>query len=300
MAQDRGQATRRSTVTKPVPTQVQEVPTWQSGWTRLKSQFTGPSGSSRLARAASWNVAGGVASRVLSFAAFFLVARALKLPEILGQLGMVTNTLLTAGVFASFGMGMTATRFISLYRHASPERAGRVAAMAQASAGTLSIVGALVMLITAPQLARIALDDATMAPVLRLATPLLVLGALQDAGQGVLAGLEAFRALARVTAITGGASAIGMVLGSFAGGLPGCLIGMTVAMAAGYAVTLLTVRAELARAGLSTGLSGWRSEVPSLWHFAFPTMLAGAVVVPVTALTGALLMHQPEIGRAHV
>lgn len=55
----------------------------------------------------------------------------------------------------------------------------------------------------APWLAKVGLNDADLAPVLRLAAPLLLLGALQDASRGVLAGLEAFRVLARVTAIAG-------------------------------------------------------------------------------------------------
>jgi O-antigen/teichoic acid export membrane protein len=123
---------------------------------------------------------------------------------------------------------------------------------------------------------------------------LLLLGALQDASQGVLAGLEAFRALARVTAIAGSALAVGMVAGAGIHGLQGCIIGMVIGMAMGYGVTLIAVRAEVRRAGLSPRLSGWTAEIPALWRFALPTMLAGGVVLPVNWLAGSLLMHQPS------
>ena len=273
--------------------QPQGISVRRSAWNGVKARFSGSSGSSRLARAASWNVLGGAASRVLSFAAYFLVARSLG-SAVFGQLGMVLNTFLMLGVFASFGLGMTATRFISLHRPTAPDRAGRVAAMAPVGAGLLATLGALMVMIIAPWLAEVGLNNVALTPVLRLAAPLLILGALQDANQGVLAGLESFRALARVTALAGSSLAIGMVAGATLGGLQGCILGMILGMGTGYALTALAVRAEIERLGLSPHLSGWRSEVPSLWRFALPAMLAGGVVLPVNWLAGSLLMHQPS------
>ncbi|MCW5558025.1 MAG: oligosaccharide flippase family protein [Verrucomicrobiae bacterium] len=260
---------------------------------RLADAFEGTSGHSRLARAVSWNVLGGAAARLLSLGAMFVVARILGRP-VFGQLGMIQYTFLTMGVFASFGLGITATRFVSLYRPTAPERAGRVAAMATTGAGVLATLGALGVLLAAPWLALAALDNVAFAPLVRLAAPMLVLGALQDASQGVLAGLESFRALARVAALTGAAQAAGMVAGAYAGGLSGCLVGLMVGMAAGYLATRLTLNAELVRAGLNPSWNGWRLEVPSLLRFAVPAMLAGGVVIPADWLVRAILTHQPS------
>jgi len=261
-------------------------------WNRLAVAFEGTSGRSRLARAASWNVLGGAASRLLSFGAAFVVARALG-KSVFGQLGMIQSTFLMVGVFASFGLGMTATRFVSLHRPKAPERAGRVAAIATTGAGILATLGALGVLLVAPWLSAVALNDASLAPLLRLAVPMLVLGALQDASQGVLAGLESFRTLARVIALAGTAQAVGMIGGAYAGGLPGCLVGIIAGMAAGYLFTRLALAAELTRAGLNPTWTGWRVEVPSLVRFALPAMLAGGVVIPANWLVTALLYRQP-------
>ncbi|MBL9172895.1 MAG: oligosaccharide flippase family protein [Verrucomicrobiales bacterium] len=264
---------------------------WRSGWRRLRERYSGTSGGSRLARAASWNVLGGAASRVLSFGASFLVARALGTSGF-GQLGMLLNTFLMAGMFASFGLGVTATRFISLHRPASPERAARVAALAPLGAGILACLGAIFMLWMAPLLAEVALGNQALAPLMRLAAPLLLLGALQDSSQGVLAGLEAFRTLARVSAMAGMAQAVGMVIGARVAGLEGCVAGLVVGMASGYAVTFVAVQAELRRAGLHAGLDGWREEIPSLGRFALPVVLSGGVVLFVNWLVGARLIHR--------
>ncbi|MBX3733317.1 MAG: oligosaccharide flippase family protein [Verrucomicrobiae bacterium] len=271
------------------------TPWWRSGWELLKSQYSGSSGRSRFARAASWNVVGGVASRGLMLVASLLVARTLG-DTMFGQLGMIQNTFLMVGVFASLGLGMTATRFLALYRQTAPDRAGRVATLAPLGAGLLATAGAIGIVACAPWLARVSLNEPALGFALRLAAPMLVLGALQDANQGILAGLEAFRVLARVTAITSVAQALGMVVGAYSGGLPGSLVGMICGMAVGLVVSSLAVRAALVRAGLKTGLSGWLDEVPALWRFALPAVLAGGVVLPANWLVGALLMHQPGGG----
>ncbi len=246
----------------------------------------------RLARAASWNIAGGAASRLAALAGSFLVARALG-EKGFGQLGMLLTTFTMLGVFASFGLGTTATRFISLCRSQEPERAGRIATFAPAVAGVMGLLIVVLVLGSAPWFAQVALNDASLTPLVRWAAPLLLLAALQDATQGVLAGLESFRALARATAVAGGSVAAGMVSGALAGGLRGCLIGMLIGMTVGYLFTVAVTRVELQEKGIPLNPTGWTQELPNLWHFAVPAVLSASVVGPVNWLVLALLAHQP-------
>jgi O-antigen/teichoic acid export membrane protein len=128
---------------------------------------------------------------------------------------------------------------------------------------------------------------------LRLAAPLLLLAAVQDVAQGMLAGVESFRALARVSAMAGGALALGMMGGAVGFGLPGCVLGMVIGMTFGCALSLRTVLQELKRASIPFGWKGWRSELTTLWSFALPAALSGSVVIPVNWLANAILVHQP-------
>ncbi|HAB16973.1 MAG TPA: oligosaccharide flippase family protein [Verrucomicrobiota bacterium] len=264
----------------------------QAAWGRVRSVFLGSSGRSRLARAISWNIAGGATSRIVTVAGSYVVARCLG-EKGFGQLGMVINTFTMLGVFASFGLGMTATRFISIWRTSAPERAGRIAAFAPILAATFALAGMGFVLAEAPWLARAALNAPDLVFVLRLAAPLLLLGALQDVAQGILAGAESFRALARVSAMAGLALALGMMIGAVSFGLPGSILGMVIGMSLGCALSLTTAWWELKRLDIPVRWTKWRSELPTLWSFALPAALSGSVVIPVTWLANAILVHQP-------
>lgn len=266
-------------------------------WSRLHLSLksiplpTGTAGG-RLARAVSWNIVGGAASRSASLIGSFFVARTLGETGF-GQLGMLLTTFTMLGVFASFGLGTTATRFISLCRLQEPERAGRIATFAPAAAGLISLLAVVLVFWSAPWFAKVALNDATLTPMVRWAAPLLLLAALQDATQGILAGLESFRTLARATAVAGCSVAAGMVSGALVGNLRGCLIGMLVGMTAGYLFTAVSTRVELREKGIPLNPDGWMRELPNLWQFAVPAVLAASVVGPVNWLAMALLAHQP-------
>jgi len=210
-----------------------------------------------------------------------------------GQLAMLMTTFTTLGVFASFGLGTTATRFISLCRSTEPQRAGRIATFAPLVASLMGLLAFGIVLYFSSWLSSFALNDSKLAPLVRLAAPILILGALQDSTQGVLAGLESFRALARAATIAGSALTIGMVAGAFLGGLRGCLVGMLLGMSVGCLFSFNTMRLELRRQGIPLKPPGWLSEITTLWRFALPTLLSSSLVGPVNWLTMALLVHQP-------
>ena len=83
----------------------------------------------RLARGIFWSIGGATISRALMLLAMMLVARFLGKTEY-GELGMIQSTVGMFGVFAGFGLGMTATKHVAEYRRKDPERAGRIIAMA--------------------------------------------------------------------------------------------------------------------------------------------------------------------------
>jgi len=206
---------------------------------------------------------------------------------------MIQSTLLTAGVLTRLGLGVTATRFVSFHRASDPERSWRLAALAPRLACLLGAVGMILLWISAPWIASWGLGNAALTPLLRLASPMLLLGAVQDTTAGVLAGLESFRLVARVVAFAGIAQALGMVTGGIAGGLPGCVVGTVAGMAVGCGATHWSLRAELARHGARWSSAGWREELPGLIRFAVPATLAGLIVTPATWAATAWLYHQP-------
>src|ERR1700728_1931673 len=77
----------------------------------------------RLARGAFWLLIGSLISRGLGMLAGILVARLLGKHDY-GQLGMVQSTTGMFGIFAGFGMGLTANKHVAEFKLQDPARAG--------------------------------------------------------------------------------------------------------------------------------------------------------------------------------
>jgi O-antigen/teichoic acid export membrane protein len=162
-------------------------------WDRIESSPLGL----RLAKGAFWSLAGALISRGLALLASIIVARILG-KEGFGELGIIQSTVGMFGVFAGFGLGMTATKYVAEFRTKNPERAGRVIALSNIVAIVSGGVMSLILVFLAPWLARSTLAAPHLTLFLQIAAGLLFLSALNGAQIGTLAGFEAFRTIAKV------------------------------------------------------------------------------------------------------
>src|ERR1035437_5586151 len=100
-------------------------PPWLPGylapfWTIIASSPIGY----RLAHGVFWSFSGTVVARALGLIASIIVARLLGRGAY-GELGIIQSTVGMFGLFAGFGMGITATKFVAEYRKTDPEQIGR-------------------------------------------------------------------------------------------------------------------------------------------------------------------------------
>jgi O-antigen/teichoic acid export membrane protein len=247
----------------------------------------------RLARGAGWSLAGGIASRAFTVLSAVLVARIVG-REGFGAFGMVQSTIGMFGVLAGFGLGSTATKYVAEYRAKDPARAGSISSLtigaSMASGGLLS----LACLLAAPWLAGTTLHDPGMTDLLRAGAPLLFFSAMNGVLLGVLAGFEAFRAIARISLIQGALAPVAAVPLSWGYGVDGMVAAATVNAAVGCLLCAATLRGEYARWGIPSEavrepLRDWRI----LWHYSLPAMTSGLLVAPVTWATNLLLIGRP-------
>jgi len=257
-------------------------------WERLSRSPLGQ----RLVRGAFWSISGGFVSRGLALWASVIVARLLK-KDVFGELGMVQSTLGMFTVFAGVGMGVTATKHVAEFRLRDPERAGRIIALSNQAAWVASLFMALVMFCLASWLARVTLRAPNLEAAVRVSSGLLLLSGINGAQTGTLAGLEAFRAIARLNLITGLVSFPILLAGTWWHGLEGNLWAMGVTTAIGCGLNHAAVRRETRRAGIPTSRYWRRDDLPVLWKFTLPSALATVMVGPVHWVCCTLLFIQP-------
>lgn len=245
----------------------------------------------RLAKGAFWSLVGTMISRSLSVFSSILVARMLGKTG-MGELGIIQSTVGMFTAFAGLGMGLTATKFVAEYRTKDPQRA---AAMLGLSAFVAWVSGAammIVLLFLAPWFAMHTLAAPHLAGLLRVGSVLLLIGSINGAQTGALAGFEAFRSIARVNLFCGLLSFPMMVCGARWFGLEGAVWGLVGSVAANCVFSNLVLRREAAAAGVPRSARLHPDQWSVLWRFSLPSVLCNLILGPVNwACTAVLVNH---------
>ncbi len=247
----------------------------------------------RLARGVFWSMAGAVISRGLMLAAWILVARILgKIGY--GELGIIQSTVGMFGVFAGFGLGLTATKHVAEFRRNDPERAGRIIALSGLVAMATGGLMALGLFIFAPWLAKHTLNAPHLSGVLRIGAPILFISALNGAQTGAMSGFEAFKTIARVNIFIGLVSFPILVLGTYFGGLTGAVWALMINLCFNWFLNHLALRKEAKLYKVPFTFKNCSREMSVLWRFSLPAVLAGSVTGPANWACNSLLVNQPN------
>lgn len=238
-------------------------------------------------------MAGSVISRGLMLCATVLVARILGM-TVFGELGMIQATVGMFGVFAGFGLGLTATKHVAEFRQSEPERAGRIIGISGLFAMSTGGLMALGLLIFAPWLAEATINAPHLTGVLRIGALILFINALNGAQTGALAGFEAFKTIAYVNLFVGLISFPILVSGAYFGGLTGAVWALAINLCFNWLLNHIALRKEADRYRVPFTFRNSRQELPLLWKFALPATLSGIMVGPANWACRALLTNQPD------
>ncbi|MCX5636183.1 MAG: oligosaccharide flippase family protein [Planctomycetota bacterium] len=245
----------------------------------------------RLARGAFWSMAGAVISRGLGIASSVVVARTLGKVGF-GELGIINSTVMMFEIFAGFSLGKTATRYVAEFRCTDPQKAGRIIAMAWVVSACTGGLCAGLLFIFAPWLASHTLAAPHLGGLLKIASVIIFISALNGAQWGALSGFEAFKKIATINLVAGVLNFPLMVAGVLLAGLKGIVWAMVASQAANWLLCHLAVRYEARRFGVPLRFSGYTQEIPILWRFSIPAVLSGLMVTPVNWVCNTLLVNQ--------
>ena len=247
----------------------------------------------RLAKGVFWSMAGAVISRGLMLAATILVARMLGKTGF-GELGIIQSTVGMFGVFAGFGLGLTATKHVAEFRLSDPDRAGRIIGLSGLFAMLTGGLMALGLFVFAPWLAEHTINAPHLAGVLRIGALILFINALNGAQTGALAGFEAFKTIAHVNLFVGLISFPILVCGAWFGGLTGAVWALAINLGVNWSLNHIALRKEVRRFRIPFTFRNCRREWSILWKFSLPAVLAGVMVGPANWTCRALLTNQPN------
>ena len=270
-----------------------EIKSWDGAAKAIGAVWAADSLRGRFARGAVWSLVGALISQGCGLAASVITARLLGRDQF-GEFGIVQSTVGLFGVFAGMGLGLTATKYVAELRVANPQRAGRIIALSTAVALCTAAISVLVLFTAAPWLAASTLNAPKLSTELRIATGVLFLNAMNGTQTGVLAGLEAFRTIARVTLTRGVLTFPLAVAGVLLWGLRGAVVALVAAAAVGWILNHISIHNECRRNNIIVRWENFWAERIILWKFSLPAVLGGAMATPAMWATSSILVNQPH------
>ena len=148
-----------------------------------------------------WTVYGNVVVKGFSFVASIFVARMLT-SNTFGELTIIRTTLSLFSLFATFGLGITITKFVSQKKRNNINDTGKVIAAGKLIITFLGIVLGLSIIIFSPFICNEILKSSDLILPLQISGVYLFFNGLTVYQVGVITGLEGFKPLAKINFIT--------------------------------------------------------------------------------------------------
>lgn len=144
-----------------------------------------------------WSLLGNVFGRGFGLLAGIIIARFLG-KDIYGEYGIIKNTILTIGMFSTFGLGYTATKYVAELKKEQSSRVNLFIYYANQITLVFSGFMALLLIVFAGSIADSWLNLPRLATPLRILAAIVVFNALTTLQIGVLAGFGKFKEISKI------------------------------------------------------------------------------------------------------
>lgn len=247
---------------------------------------------SRLMNGAFWSVLGAAGGRGVVLIAFIVVARIIG-QEKYGEFGIIRSTINMFTVFASVGIGYTASKYIAQHRNRQPREAGEVYALSNALSVGIGILFSVLLIFFAPLIAEKSLQNPLLANDIKLGTFVLFFTILNGVQNGALSGFEAFRTIAVNTFISGIIQSACLIAGSYYWGVEGGIVALGIGCIGLYILNHRSIHRQLSVYQIPVKLRSVKKKTwQILWRFSFPAILSSIMVLPVLWWAKTYLVRQ--------
>lgn len=267
--------------------------------TQIKTAYQNPVGlKGRLLRGVTWSLIGVSIVQALKLIASVIVARILG-DVGFGELGIINSTVVTFGIFAGLGLGITATKYVAELRNQNTSRAGQIIGFLLKLAFITGLSMTVAVALFAPTLAEHILNAPDLAQELRIGALLLLLNALNGVQLGALAGLESFQTIARINILDGALFVLLASIGAWFFGLSGVVAAYVAVAFVIWGISQWALRISCKQHNLRISYQYNQADWRVLWVFALPTVIVALATQPFVWLSRIMLANQPN-GYAEV
>jgi O-antigen/teichoic acid export membrane protein len=248
---------------------------------------------SRLTGGLAWTLVGSASQQASLLAAAILIARVAGKTQF-GEYVLLQGTLGTFAVLAGIAFGMTAARHVAAFRDIDKTRTASLCKSLMVSTGIISFALACGLALLAVPLANHILGDASLAASIQFGSLYVLFQSYQGVQSGILAGLEAFSANARINALRSALLIVCVLALTPRFGAAGGIMALVISAVGACVHSHWLLRREFDKRGIPTAASLARSDLRIVWRFSVPAFLSGAMVPPALWIASVTLARQPN------
>ena len=247
----------------------------------------------KITHGAFWSLVGAIVSRGLMLVTSIITARILG-TSVYGELGIIRSTIGVFAIFAGFGLGLTATKFIAENLGKDNIKVGRIIGLTTLFAVLTGVIISFTLIFGSTYIAQNTIDAPHLVNELRIGALILFFTSLNGAQSGILAGFEKFKTIAKVNVIAGILSFPLQITFTIFYGLQGALIGYGLNFVFLYLLNFYFVRKTSKENNIEISYRNSLSERKILWKFSLPALFSGILVSPVIWYCNTLLVNQEK------
>lgn len=245
----------------------------------------------RIFRGASWIIFGTVLSKLLLLIGSICVARILG-QSVYGELGLLRSTMSSFAMFASMGLGITATKFIGENLQIDKFNIGGIIAFTLRMAIVFSLIISILLIIYSERIL-LMIEAPHLKSELIISSIVLFFIAMNGALIGVLAGFEKFRIIAIGALIGAFLGVIVQVLGAYFFGLTGALLGLGTNYLIMFIYYNLKLNQLTKALKIKVEFHHIRKYKDIFLKISLPAALGGLLVSPIFWLCNIIVVKQP-------
>lgn len=240
-----------------------------------------------------WILLGNIVSKATLLLSTILISKILLKQEY-GQFGILKSTIIMFSAFAGLELGLTATKYISQYKHSDKEKIENIIGLSNFFSIGISFIISLLIYLFSEQIAHW-INAPNLSLSIKISSFIILFSSVNGIQNGIFSGLEKFKELSINTSIAGVLSSIGMVFGAKYYGL----LGVVVFFGSNYLILSILNYFLLKRffySNYSVNLLRKRNfrELRVIWKFSLPAILAALMVAPISWVCNYILVKQPS------
>jgi O-antigen/teichoic acid export membrane protein len=246
----------------------------------------------RIANGAFWSLTGVAMAKFLVLVAGIICARILGTAQF-GELGIVRSTIGMFIVIGASGLGYTANKYIAEYRAVgNTQKIVQIYNLTIVFGVLVGIVITLAVLLSSRYLADSVLDNPGLEVSIRLGAILLFMSIFNSVQNGVLSGFEEFKTIAINTFISSVVEALGIIVGAYAYGTEGAIVGYGVSFIVWAIINYFSIKKVFSSENIPMRYS-WlsREDIFIIWNFSIPAAMNTIMVVPAFWIIKTLLVN---------